>query len=213
MKKTVLILLILFVSCSVFDSKDEEAYYQFRGDDFNKLLSIELNQIIKYKNVLDEEIVFETTKASDNYIEQYTVSSMTAGLLRYFYYDTQYIELRAYPNFPIRYNLRRFPIDFEQAKEDDFNEYPSSFEGFFYFPFWNKIGNDIYIYINFDAEKTNMLVNGINFENVYTFNSGNPNPIVISETYIKNVNVIYYDLHYGIIGFDDLDGQEWRLSD
>ena len=27
-----------------------------------------------------------------------------------------------------------------------------------------------------------------------------------------NVNKIYYDKHYGIIGFDDLNGKAWRLQ-
>ncbi len=211
-KRLVLLLTSLLIGCSHLAPK--ETYYHFRDNDFDKLLSFEMSQIIKYKNEIENEneIIFEVTKVSDDYKKQYTVTSMTAGVLHYFYYDVQEIELKAYPNIPIRYKLRRFPIDVEQAKDDDFTEYPSDFKGNLYFPYWNEI-EAINLDINFDDERTSMLVNGINYENVYVFESGNPDPIVISTTFVKNVNTIYYDLHYGIIGFDDIDGREWRISD
>lgn len=51
-----------------------------------------------------------------------------------------------------------------------------------------------------------MIINNFNYENVYTLSSGNPNQMGI-----LNVNIIYYDKYYGIIGFDDLNNMHWRL--
>ena len=47
--------------------------------------------------------------------------------------------------------------------------------------------------------------------NVLIFESG-IDQIIKGNNYDRNINVIYYDEEYGIIGFDDLNDNKWRLK-
>ncbi len=66
------------------------------------------------------------------------------------------------------------------------------------------------IHIDYESETITMTLNGETFNNVYVIESENPEPLV-NGVIVRTVNVIYYDKHHGIIGFDETDGKEWRI--
>ncbi len=206
------IITLLIISCD----RDEptEAYYNFRDNDFEKLLNIELNSTIKYKNQFGDVITYTANEVTEQYENQLSQGSwVIPGSIKYFYYDRKVIELNSsdFNNYKIKYKFNRFPIDVEQAKENDFTEYPSKFNGSVYVYLWNGIGDNGTININFDNQTMEMLINGTNYQNVITFQSDNPNPIIYTSSPERNVNVVYYDIIDGIVGFDDLNDNQWRI--
>jgi len=206
---TVIVILSTLISCRIDEPTDEptEAYYNFRNNDFDKLLNIELNSTVKYKNQFGDEIIYTANEVTDNYKDLLSQGNwVTSSIIKYFYYDRKVIELIS--NYKIRYNFYRFPIDVEQAKENNFTEYPSKFNGSVYVYLWNGIGDDGTININYENSVNEMMINGINYENTIVLQSNNPDPI----TPERNVNVVYYDLYTGIVGFDDLNNNQWRLT-
>jgi hypothetical protein len=56
-----------------------------------------------------------------------------------------------------------------------------------------------------------MLINGVNYENVIVIKSNSDTPRIISSSTDRNVNIVYYDIIKGIVGFDDLDNKQWRI--
>lgn len=143
-------LLSILISCS----KDEstQAYYNFRNNDSDKLLNIELNSTIKYGNQFGDKIDYEVTEKHKNQLSQ--GGWVLSGSNKYFDNDRKVIELNNsdFNNYKIKYQFNRLPIDVEQAKENDFTEYPSKYIGSFYLYFWNGIGNNGDISIDYENE-------------------------------------------------------------
>ena len=214
MKKTLTVL--VFLSILICCSKDEptKAYYNFRNNDFEKLLNIELNSTIIYKNQFGDEIIYKTNEVTEQYKDQLSQGSwVLPGSIKYFYYDRKVIELNSsdFNNFEIKYKFSRFPIDVEQAKENYFKEHPSKFNGLVYVFLWNGIGDNGNININYENGVVEMMINGTNYQNIIIIQSNNPDPIIYSSSPERNVNIVYYDLYTGIVGFDDLNNNQWRI--
>ena len=211
MKKTILIFLLI-TNCSIFEDPIQ-AYYNFENNDFNKLLSLELNNVIKYENQFGEEIIYEVSQVSDEFKNQRSKGNwVTSTVNKLFFFDEKNIELKSSSeNCCIEYRFFRYPIDNEQAEENEYKKYPSEFYGSVYLYFWNGIGDYGKIDINYQNEKVNMLINGVNYENVIVIKSNSDTPRIISSSTDRNVNIVYYDIIKGIVGFDDLDNKQWRI--
>ena len=114
----------------------------------------------------------------------------------------------------------KWPLDDNLAKEDIYTLYPSKFHASIQLmPFWNWDGSgngNFKESIDYNLNKIEMNVNGKTFKNVFVLSSGNNTIIEVKRAndriYYRDVNVIYYDEFEGIIGFDDLNGNEWRLE-
>ena len=201
--------LTLFVNCS--QDIETEAYYNFRNSDFEKELNIGSNSSLVYKNQFNEEIILETENISSNYKIQYEEYNFVVGSTKHFYFDKkEIITTSNFQSYDITYRFRRFPIDIEQAKENEFTEYPSEFKGKFNMFAWNGNYNE-FINIDYNSQTIEMSINGINFNEVIVLNSNSMEETIYSG-YIKNVNVIYYDKINGVIGFDDVNGKLWRIQ-
>lgn len=215
MKKLMFILFFpMMTSCIIETTSPSEAYYHFRDDDYNKLIEITQNDTIKYINQFNDTISYTVNELTTDYKTQLTQGSwVLPGTANFFYYDRKIIELLSsnYENYKIEYLFNRFPNDVEQAKEDYFTEYDSSFNVGVDFYLWNGIGDYGTINIDYNYNTVTMLVNGINYENVIVIDSNNPEPLIYSTTPERNVNRIYYDIGFGIIGFDDLNNIQWRI--
>jgi len=217
MKKFAIILFsyVFFLSgCDKF--KTEKAYYNFRDDDFDKILSFEDGQIIKYSNENGEEIIFEVSQQTSYYKKQIIIDNIIVAPTKLFYYDEKEIEIKTFPNRRINYYFRRFPIDPEQAEDNVLIEFESRFEASFSIYNWNGYNNGYTVYndikINFNAEKESMTINGTDYPDVFIFESDSNEPVYPGDTINRYFNKVYYDLHTGIIGFDDLDSNHWRLA-
>ena len=160
-------------------------------------------------------MIFEVTQQTFNYKKQYTIYYMALPPTKLFFYDEKEIELQTFPNWRINYYFRRFPVDLEQAEDYVSIESESKFEASFSIYSWNGYNNGYTVHkdikIDFNADKEDMTINGTNYSDVFVFESGRKAPLVFMDSISRNVNRVYYDLHTGIIGFDDLGNNHWRL--
>jgi len=217
-----ILILLMPISCIVKPQTNLQAYYEFKDEDFDKLMDFELNQEVIYKEESGETITYYVEQVTDDYKKQKVSGGggffgLSLPTDYHFYYDEQTTEFTVNPRiYKIRYTFIRHPLNDSQATENSYSEQSSSFTGFIYFINWNGTQWDGYetsdgILIDFETETISMTVNNITYENVYVITSENTEPLV-NGVIIRKANVIYYDKHHGIIGFDETDGKTWRLN-
>jgi len=114
--------------------------------------------------------------------------------------------------------LQRYPVGANYNSQYPIVGTPA-FYGYMSFPLWNGFNgtdtSDNSISINFNLPTTSMNINGNTYSKVRIFESGKTEILDSNATlpfYPKKVNKIYYDQNSGIIGFDDLNGKNWRLQ-
>jgi hypothetical protein len=224
LKILVIICAISFYNCSDnnnFDKKEDFPYYQFTQDDRNNLIqNSNIGSEIVYKNQDNELIKFKIKKSTIEKTSDVTNSYFGGGKVN-FYYDNQKIIFEPqnnYTNEDYEINFQKYPID------SDYTKYPvvignPKFFGSISFPLWNGYyqiyENSNSILINFNIPTTSMTFNGKTYSKVRIFDSNKTvvlNPTIQLPYHPRNVNIIYYDYNYGIIGFDDLNGKLWRVQ-
>jgi len=218
MKKIILISTIIVLVSFIFscDKEKEKAYYRFSQLDSERLLPYKEGQVLKFINQNNEERDFSIYAVNTSLKNLYTVGMgfFTSYAASYFYYDSKSITLiDSKMEQPFYINFNRWPLNTEIAKENIYTEYPSSFSGAIqYMRFWNVWDDAI---IDYEQRKIEMTVSGKTYKNVFVLSSGSDSiieyPWPDGTTQIRDVNVIFYDEIEGIIGFDDLNGNEWRL--
>ena len=222
-----LLLIVLLLGCTRENIEDGDGlpYYEFT--------TAEKDQLVLVPQVGDE-IVF---KNQDLEILKFVVGSSITGKTTYtkwssgfwgpsyatdrFHYDSQKIEYLStdhYANDMYRINIMKYPIN------RNYNAYPPitgtpKFYGYFTFPLWNGYRDTDpmlnSIEIDFNTPTNSMFFNGKTYSNVSVYFSNRTevlNPSNSIPDHPRNVHIIYYDYHYGIIGFDDLNGKNWRLE-
>jgi len=213
------------ISCIIKPQTRLQAYYEFRDDDLNKIMQLELHQEIIFTNNVGETIIFKVEKATEDYKKQVvngggSFLGVPIPYSYHFYFDEEIALITSdTENYYMGYRFRRFPKDRNQAIIEDYTELPSEFLGFYYLYNWNGeekwngfgAGDSGAISIDYEATTIEITFNSKTYSNVYVIESGNPEP-AIDGVIIRKVNIIYYDLYKGIIGFDETDGTEWRLS-
>ncbi|WP_395078112.1 hypothetical protein [Flavobacterium sp.] len=221
--KILLLLVLLFNSCTTTNNEEVKGdgllYYQFTQDEKNKLiLAMNVGNIIVFKNQNDEFVKFEVT-ISKTEKRTYTTGGFLGYVTKRFYYDEQQIVLKSLNNYT--YDLLKIDIMKYPVGSDYQTQYPvigtPKFYGFLEFPLWNGfIGTDEnrnYISLDFEIPTTNMTVIGNTYTKVRKFESNKTtilNPTISLPFHPRNVQTVYYDYNFGIIGFDDLDGKIWR---
>ena len=212
MKKFTLILIsVLLLSCET--EEINEPYYNFSDSDLDKSLNLQLNETIKFKNQFNEYISYDINEVSSDFMRSWSDGSwvISSWTILYFYYDEKIIILNSNStdNF-IKYKFNRLPINIEQAEKNRFTKFPSKFNSEVYFHLWNGIDDRGRIIIDYEKETESKIINGKKYQNVIKIESGNNNPINNNPS--KNVNIIYYDINYGIVGYDDLNNNKWRIT-
>lgn len=223
MKKLIIIIIFatLIFGCTNNDDGDGLPYYQFTQEEKKKLIfNLNVNNEIIYKNQDNEVIKFKIYKSTNG-----KTTYRAGGLLganNYFHYDAQEIAMwyvDGYETSSCVINIVKYPVG-----SNYLTQYPvvgtPKFYGYFTFPLWNGYyGSDQIlnnsIPINFDTPTTTMSFNGKTFTKVLKFESNKTEVLSPNSTlpfYPKNVNVIYYDYNFGVIGFDDLNGKKWRIN-
>ncbi len=219
----ILLTLLTLSNCTTSDNPEPKgiAYYNFKSEDIPRLLSYTEDQIITFKNQNNDERKFKVYSVSKNYRDLYAVGMgfFSNSAATYFYYDIKEIHFTEFPNgSSFHIQLIRWPLNTELAKSNIYTEYPSKFNASIqYFPWWNgQLINDNWYYgipIKYDQIKNTLISNGITYTNVLTLTSNN-NTVNPSGSLLhpRNVNVLYFDEQNGIIGFDDLEGKQWRIQ-
>ncbi len=226
MKNIILYSLVLIqfflTNCSKNEPRgDGLPYYEFTQEERNKLIiKPKIGDEIIYRNQNDEIIKFKVYTSERGKTTEQRGTFVSDYVNKYFHYDHQQISMRyleRYEYTDCKITIRKYPVDSNYSIQPPVIGTPK-FYGYFEFPLWNgyygtnKFDNTIFIY--FDNPIT-MSFNGKTFTKVLIFESnkteildaGNELPL-----YTKNVNKIYYDYNYGIIGFDDLNGKMWRIQ-
>jgi len=203
----VLVVFTCFYSCIDDDPKKEIPYYEFDSEDFPFLMDNynNANMRLEFKNQDDDEVSF-ILNSFERSKESYTVGGGGFGppsaSETLYYHDVLKIEF----TFE-QYNEPLANLKFWFSKNLE------GLHGSFQFPLWNI--DQFYIYgipIDFQGATSQMTIDGVTFNKVISINSGATSIEYSAGTFDRNVHVLYYDLNKGLIGFDDLDGGEWRLD-
>ncbi|MCB0458636.1 MAG: hypothetical protein R2821_01465 [Flavobacteriaceae bacterium] len=193
----------ILYSCSIdFDWSDNVSYYKFTKSDYKYIPTVYKNEgkIFTYRNKDGDEVKIKSlyyTFLQKEYESGYGFGQ--PGIGDSFYYDELWIELELI-NFSIECN--KIYIHIRKTFEKNLSTIISipEYDGFFClsggFNFTSPYGN--LQEINFDRQSYDKVV-VINTEEFFTLHNDSKS------------KSIYYDFKQGIIGFDDLDGKEWRI--
>ena len=206
----------IFINCSDNDLEYDLPYFQFRNEDKPNLLNLpELDLKLIFVNQNNEELYFDVVK-SESRRQLYASRGISfLGSSGYFYHDEQNIHLRSYSfdkddfrNF-LEINVKKFPVEFDTnvspviLSEESFLATNIRYSGTF-----NNSGQSTFV----------------KYKNLLTMNFNSKQylkviKIDLTQTDSNNrdwnlptLNFFYFDINEGIIGFDDRDGNQWRLK-
>lgn len=218
MKKLILLFsIIITLSCS--NNKEEVGdglpYFKFLQIDNEKFInSTEVGKILTYKNQNNAELKFKILK---NKTEKQLESRVdfVYGTYKYFYYDEQRIQLGDINDQPTEYyneftsffiSLKRFPKVFQ------LNPIVISSESVFIANIGlSPFDNTSNAFFNYSEPLMSLTINSNVFTNVRKATlpiNLYPNP----NSTLKGLTTIYFDQNKGIIGFDDIENNQWRLQ-
>jgi hypothetical protein len=218
MKKLILLLLIIInLSCSKDSSEvgDGLPYFQFIQADSNKFInSTEVGKILIYKNQNNAELQF---KVMQNRIEKKLESRGTfvVGSYKYFYFDEQRIQFggvnddtnqyyEEYYSFYI--SLKRYPKIF-QTNPTVISSDSQIISNIGVRHFDNSEAPPIF----FTEPIISLTINSTVYNKVRKIAiPTNPYPNLNSS--LKGLTFVYYDQNKGIVGFDDVENNMWRLQ-
>lgn len=211
-KFSIFLMAILFISC-LEEEQQPRAYYQFNKNDNKFIIKNQYEgQEFLYKNQHGDTKLVKLVRNNNDKHKLYTESGGLFATYSYFYYDryelvyhfkdslTQYI-------FSLEW--RRFPMDYAQAIHNINTVLPSKFE--FYIPFFRYLNPEVSnenwnLKVDITEPPISMEVEGVNYNRVF---------IIHRNTSLNGAEyepALYLDLTYGIIGFDDKDGNLWRIT-
>jgi len=185
-------------------------YFQFDTSDFDKLLQVyEIEEeFITYQNQSNQVIRFKirsSTLGREGKVTGGSFFGTSGGSLVYFF-DAQRIHLE----------LTEWPDDYERTEFLIQKTIEDTLKGTIYFPLWNdNTGSSSAlpntIFLNFNKAPIIITLNNVTYNQVYEIVSQNDQSLGSLGPYERNINILYYDIQEGIVGFSDLDGGQWRL--
>jgi len=210
---TATLTIILMNGCS--KKNEDTAHYQFTTEDNQKMLDFIDNDTIVYQNQLNQEIKYVAEKGDGIQKRQYTTDQWLKPyeFNYYFYYDYKHLYVQQVKTveglscFGMIYYFSRMPIDIRDATVNSYELLESELVASFSIDRYNK---EELLRVDFKAARSEMLIGDTLYKHVTTYKSGNND--AIEGLCTKDFNVIYYDDHKGIIGFDDVYGNQWRIK-
>lgn len=222
MKKVILfIVFVISLSCSNEKEpiKENLLFFQFLPSDNEHFIEgYDDNEVITYSNQKNEEIKFKVL-ISRKSKQLYSRGSWVYGSTKYFYYDEQRIEMGDISEVPIQYNqdnkfyisIKRWPVNFN----DGSNSYPFVLSqesrltiNIGLVPFNTGIQS---ILLDYSGTLQNLTIKEKTYINVRKIVIP-PNPYPNLNWIPQSLNFIYFDQNNGVIGFDDIQNNEWRLQ-
>lgn len=222
MKKLILfIVLVASLSCSNDKKPIEEnfLYFQFLPIDNEYFIrGYGVNEVITFSNQKNEDIKFKVL-ISRKSKQLYSKGSWVYGSTKYFYYDEQRIEMGDLSEVPIQYNqdnkfyisIKRWPVNFNDGANGEptvLSQESRLTINIGLIPFNTGVQS---ILLNFSETLQNLTIKGKTYINVRKIVIP-PNPYPNINLTPKSLQFIYYDQNYGVIGFDDIENNEWRLQ-
>ena len=214
MRKAAILVCTVFtlLSCSedtTYDDFDSsKPYYKFTDSDSPYLLKsvYKRNTIINFRNQNNEALSFKVISNEQERMAETMSTFWGTSSLVYFYFDCRTIWLKSITH----------PEDYRNLKLNIYKGSNNNTFGGFSFYLWNEFGTGAYLNnnrsYNLSSFTTHMMqVNGVTYYKVIYIDSDSPYSYN-GENYTQNVNKMYYDLEKGVIGFDDLAGNQWRLT-
>ena len=218
MKKIILLLVIILnISCS--DDKTEIGdglpYFSFLQVDNDKFInSTEVGKILIYKNQNNAELKFKVLK---NKTEKQLESRGTfvVGSYKYFYYDEQRIEMQstlfADGDFccssSFYLSLKRWPKTY-QTNPTAISQDSKFITNIGLIPFSTGVQST---FLDYSEPLISVTINTITYNKVRKIEI-TPNPFPNPNWQLPSLKSIYFDQNKGVIGFDDIQNNEWRLQ-
>jgi hypothetical protein len=221
-KTSNLILLALvcstFINCSDSDLEYDLPYFQFKNEDTPNLLKLpELNARLTFVNQKNEELYFDVVK-SESGSQLHSRGTFVVGSNKYFYFDGQQLNLRStlldrdYSFRFLQISVKRWPKEFNDgsagiklkklSKESHLITNIGRYE-----PFNNK---DQHAFIEYENSVV-MNFNNKNYKRVIKIDL-TKTAIRYDDWPLPTLDYMYFDINEGFIGFDDREGNEWRLK-
>jgi hypothetical protein len=218
MKKLIL-LFVLIVNLSCSDNKTEVGdglpYFQFIQVDNDKFInSAEVGKILIFKNQNNGELKFKILKnKTEKQLESKT--DFVNGSYKYFYFDEQRIEMQstllADGDFccssSFYLSLKRWPKTY-QTNPTVISQDSKFITNIGLIPFSTGIQNT---FLDYSESLINLSINGITYTKVRKIEI-TPNPFPNPNWQLPSLKNIYFEQNKGVIGFDDLQNNEWRLQ-
>ncbi|RZJ65606.1 MAG: hypothetical protein EOO50_13220 [Flavobacterium sp.] len=209
MKKTLAIIsAFLVLGCASDDSSNDVSmlpglnYYKFTSAHNARLLNTTLNKgkIISFSNQSGQMIRYKVAARFKGRSADVS-GDFSGGGITNFYYDEQRVSLES--------------LDFVESQNSGmsftiFKNSASGLKARFFLDRWNGQSED-FVISNIDGLLQAFSANGKTYPKVIVINSNSDDSVVV-DGFPKNAITVYYDLNYGIVGFDDLDGNEWRRN-
>lgn len=214
--------MILLSGCSQDDSAvDSYPYFKFTDLDKSKLIKPEMvGSVVRYKNQFNVIREFGVGKC--------VIEKQAFGFASFwgssnnvdYAYDTQKTEVNYFDgNGSIYFHVNFVTTPSERTGKSPYKYSKPVFHGSIDFSLYNYDCGDPY---SLDCGNVStvdgflytqpMDIEGKHYDNVKVFYSGN-NSVVDSPyegLYDRTVNKFYYSDNYGIIGYDEIDGTNWR---
>lgn len=218
MKKIILLLVIILnLSCSNDKTEvgDGLPYFSFLQVDYDKFInSSEVGKISIYKNQNNAELKFKVVK---NKTEKQLESRGTfvVGSYKYFYYDEQRIEMQstlfADGDFccssSFYLSLKRWPKIY-QTSPTVISQDSKFITNIGLIPFSTGIQST---FLDYSEPLINLTINAVTYNKVRKIVI-TPNPFPNPNWQLPSLKNIYFDQNKGVIGFDDMQNNEWRLQ-
>lgn len=196
-------IIVAFVSCSMDFGEDEPPFYKFTNSDYEYIPTAyeEVGKVFAFKNQLNADVI--NLRVLDYYFEKASGGGMsfTQSYSEYYYYQRLWITigLEDLGGGGCEGNSIRFSI---------FKNKNGSVWDKIIFPTSPNPCSAALLWFKSPFEDFNELtVNDVNYRKVKVITTEN----AFSFYDNSKIKKIYYDLKEGVIGFDDLDGKEWRL--
>lgn len=216
---TIIILVLTITSCE----RNEEStldypYYQFSESEKNLLVNnnYEIGDILTYRNQNNETLNFRVIESEEKKANQYSPSTFSGGGGNLeAYYDMLILRLEIIEN-GTNYSCCD-QINYIFSKSNNL------FKFGFKFPLWNKHSSTIIDDSHFpiDVQLSNLNLNQLEtleientiYNRVILLQSESTEEINDSTNLEIFVNEVFYDIDFGIVQFNDLNGMVWKLID
>ncbi|MFY7936807.1 MAG: hypothetical protein ACOVOQ_05485 [Flavobacterium sp.] len=217
--KKIIILLAIIATFGCSSDKEEISdnlqYFKFQQTDSDKFInSTEVGKVLIYKNQNNSELKF---KVLINKTEKQLESrgDFVYGSTKYFYYDEQRIELQSTLfadgdfccNSSFYLSLKRWPKVY-QTNPTIISQDSKFITNIGLVPFQTGVQS---VFLDYSEALISITINGITYNRVRKIEI-TPNPFPNPNWQLPSLKYIYFDQNKGVIGFDDLQNNEWRLQ-